>query len=138
MATQRSDERLDAAWQHVREVMADRAMRIAMIAGGVYVVAYLAATLILPEASPQAKVLVDIVYLLPELAGVGLLVAAARRSRRFGWFWYMAAAATFASLVGDVNWAVYDLALGRPPSPSPGDIAYVAEPVILLLAAPAA
>lgn len=125
-------DRLAGGEGHARGVLADPLLRRASALGAAYLTCYLAATLLLPETSLQAKLVVDIVYLVPETAAVVALSLAARRSVRARWFWAVGALATATTLVGDLNWALYDLVLGRPPSPSAGDIAYTTAPLILL------
>jgi two-component system, cell cycle response regulator len=132
-STPLDSDRFAAAKRRARDVLDDRLLRVASIAGGIYIACYLILTLTLPETSLAAKLVVDVVYLVPETAAVVTLTLAARRSVRASSFWYMAALAVAFTLVGDVNWAVYDLVLGKPPSPSAGDLAYTAAPIILVV-----
>ncbi len=113
-------------------LLSDRVLRAATVLGGLYVALFFVAALVLPDASLRARVLVDLVYPIPEAAAVVLLVVAGRRSSRAPWFWYLLALGMGAGFVGDANWAVYDLVLGAPPTPSLGDIAYAAQPLIMI------
>lgn len=107
-------------------------LRAATVLGGFYVAVFFVAALVLPDASLRARILVDLVYPIPEAVAVVLLVVAGRRSSRAPWFWYLLALGMGAGFVGDANWAVYDFVLGAPPTPSVGDIAYAAQPLIMI------
>jgi GGDEF domain-containing protein len=110
----------------------DRLLTWTAICAAGYVVAFLAGTLVFAEGTRPAVALTDLVYPVPEAIAAALLYVAGRRSRRAPWFWYLASLSMLCGLAGDVNWAVYDLLLGAPPTPSVGDIGYMAQPVLLV------
>jgi two-component system, cell cycle response regulator len=110
----------------------DRLVIVAALMGVLYLVAFLAGTLLFPKDGLPAQVLVDVVYPLPEALATILLFLAARRTLRVRWFWYLLSLGMFVGLLGDVNWAVYDLLLGVPPTPSVGDVAYAVQPLIMI------
>jgi diguanylate cyclase (GGDEF)-like protein/putative nucleotidyltransferase with HDIG domain len=113
----------------------DHVISVAALVATVYVAAFLAASLVLPQESTGATILVDIVYVLPCFVAVPLLVVAARRTHTCRCFWYLTAASVTAELLGDATWAVYGLLLGRAPLPSPGDVFYLAAPLLVIAAA---
>ena len=110
----------------------DRLLVAGAVLGALYLVAFTVAMLVIPPNSLAARVLVDLVYPVPEAVAVVLLFVAARHSSRVRWFWYVLSIGMLMGLVGDANWAVYDLMLGVSPTPSPGDVAYAGQPLIMI------
>ena len=119
-------------------LLEDRLVRCVAAGLAAYVAVYFTLGLVLAPNGPAATVLMEYVYLVPELAAVVLLAAASRVSRRCPWFWRFAALAMLGELLGDATWALYAEWLGEPPMPSPADAFYLAQAVFLVLAVGAA
>ena len=78
----------------------DRLLVAGAVLGALYLVAFTVAMLVIPPNSLAARVLVDLVYPVPEAVAVVLLFVAARHSSRVRWFWYVLSIGMLMGLVG--------------------------------------
>ena len=106
---------------------------LTVVACAIEVVAFLAATRIVP-AGRDAKLLADLVYPIMELTALAALLVASRRAPgvRRRRFLLCMAASTLMGVCADASWAVIDLVLHDVPAPSVADVFYVLGLVLLL------
>ncbi len=109
-------------------------MRASCLVGAAWLVFFAVATATLARSEVGAKVVGDVLYLVPIAAAAVLAPLAARRARgRARTFWALVAVSNLTWLVGEVIWAWIEVVQNREaPFPSLADVFYLLSYLVLL------
>lgn len=132
---QTSEEREDTRLSRTRSaVLADRGLRAAAVAGGLWVVLYAVATAVVPAYPTAQRLLGERAYEVPIVLALilGLLIArrATGRRRRF---WWLLTVSTALWVLADLIYG-FSLTNGEAPFPSTADAFYLASYAVLPVA----
>ncbi len=114
----------------------DRLLEAAAVVGGLYVAAYLAATLVIDPAGRAGLLLGDGVFLVAPLVAAPLMGLAAWRMRGpYRRFWAVMALSSSLWVAGDALWVADVVLLHRVPSPSLPDVFLIGSLLLIPVAA---